>query len=103
MSTKKLRPDKASRPSHCIIRGCPDEPVCLDTNHDTLRRDDIQALGQFNSWVLTQAERELEDGGVPEIWYCSNHAAVYLFPIIEDRCGYTTKNILWDFKSENMM
>ena len=77
----------------CVIKGCPAKPVCLDFKNYTKWRDVDPFITDFDEAVLNSDR---------EIWFCSEHAVTYLFPVIDAATGYTTRDIVNDFKLEGM-
>ena len=78
-----------SRTAPCILAGCEALGVCLDNKNYTKWNADL-----FKE-VPATSERE--------IWYCSEHAAEYLFPVIDAQLGFTSDAILKDFSKDGML
>lgn len=77
-----------SKTAPCVLRGCENLGVCLDNKN-------------YTKW---NADLFVESDATPgrEIWYCSEHAAEYLFPIIDAQAGFTVDAILKDFRKDGM-
>lgn len=74
----------------CIVKGCSQDPVCQDTKNYVKYRSQDPLSGSGPSFDYDEGALE----GDREIWFCQEHAKDFLFPLIEQACGYTTQAIV---------
>ena len=82
----------------CIIKGCPEDGVCLDSENYTEARSELFPDELFKSPLVDD-----ETSKPRQIWFCNTHAVKCLFPLIDFAVGNTTGQILEDFCFDEMM
>ena len=80
----------------CIIKGCPETGVCLDSKNYTQRKSEL-AYDPFDDDEIT----DISDNR--QIWYCTYHAKKHLWPIIDWVNGNRLDAILEDFADDDLL
>ena len=105
--TKKHNNNTRVRSRFCVIKGCEQTPVCLDSKGYTILKgghlDLDLMLVEEPVCRDPSADAVTMDEVYPEVWYCHEHAVEHLFPLIDQAQHNTTSDILQDFREDGLM